>query len=315
MIALPAEVRQYFIEGQYVMRHNPSVWNGIWSEMYIDTTFIRYGHGKGGTIGISLKPETLKTWALKSSYFTSMSHKEEGKRRVLSDKTDREGVRLKLELCIDPLNATQHADGIINIANSHEIDISRTLDYELSPFPTSMFTEEGEMRISKAKSLLRKMLQVSVSTRMIPKQDIIIIDGMALSWVVHWSNQGTVTTLIPNLKHILKCKLESSEVYLIFDWYYDYSAKSPIRGTRPSSASRVYKLTENTLLPPQKVLLTVTENKKQLIGLICEELRSNNEFHKHVVSKFVITGFDNKPFQISAGKVIHDRKDLYTTYE
>ncbi|KAJ8894665.1 hypothetical protein PR048_007329 [Dryococelus australis] len=46
MLALPAEVRQYFMEGQQVMRNNPYVWNGIWSDMYIETTFMRYGHAR-----------------------------------------------------------------------------------------------------------------------------------------------------------------------------------------------------------------------------------------------------------------------------
>ncbi|KAK3727318.1 hypothetical protein QZH41_005489, partial [Actinostola sp. cb2023] len=40
------------------------LWNGIWSDMFIETTFMHYGHGPGGIIGITLKPETLKTWAL-----------------------------------------------------------------------------------------------------------------------------------------------------------------------------------------------------------------------------------------------------------
>lgn len=52
------------MKGDHVMRHNPGIWNGIWSDMFIESTLMRYGHGKGGIIGITLKPETLKTWAL-----------------------------------------------------------------------------------------------------------------------------------------------------------------------------------------------------------------------------------------------------------
>ena len=32
--------------------------------MYIETAFIRYGHGKRGIIGVILKPETIKIWSL-----------------------------------------------------------------------------------------------------------------------------------------------------------------------------------------------------------------------------------------------------------
>jgi len=40
------------------------VWNAIWRDMFIETTFMRYGHGKRGIIGLTLKPETLKIWGL-----------------------------------------------------------------------------------------------------------------------------------------------------------------------------------------------------------------------------------------------------------
>ena len=62
--ALPEEVLQHFMKGDHVMRHIPGLWNGLWSDMFIETTFMQYGHGKAGIIGITLKPETLKTWAL-----------------------------------------------------------------------------------------------------------------------------------------------------------------------------------------------------------------------------------------------------------
>ena len=47
------------MKGFHVMRHVKGLWNGIWSDMFIETTFIRYGHGKPGIIGITLKPQTL----------------------------------------------------------------------------------------------------------------------------------------------------------------------------------------------------------------------------------------------------------------
>ena len=40
------------------------LWNGIWSDMMIETTFMWYGHAPGGLVGITLKPEMLKVWAL-----------------------------------------------------------------------------------------------------------------------------------------------------------------------------------------------------------------------------------------------------------
>ena len=59
---LPESVLKRFLNGEYVMRHNPGVWNGIWSD--IETTFMSYGKGPGGLVGVTLKPSTVKRWAL-----------------------------------------------------------------------------------------------------------------------------------------------------------------------------------------------------------------------------------------------------------
>ena len=55
MEALPENVLQHFMKGAHVMRHISGLWNGLWSDMFIETTFMRYGHGKASIIG--------KTWA------------------------------------------------------------------------------------------------------------------------------------------------------------------------------------------------------------------------------------------------------------
>lgn len=43
-------------------------------------------------------------------------------------------------------------------ASSRDIDINDVLSRELSSVPTSMFTDDGEMRIAKCKSFLKKQL-------------------------------------------------------------------------------------------------------------------------------------------------------------
>ena len=40
--------------------------------------------------------------------------------------------------------------------SSREIDIKQLLSYELSPVPIAMFSEYGEMKVAKAKSVLRR---------------------------------------------------------------------------------------------------------------------------------------------------------------
>ena len=62
MERLPQEVLSHFMKGEHVMHHSAGLWNGIWSDMMIETTFMRYGHAPGGKVGIT--PYTLKLWAL-----------------------------------------------------------------------------------------------------------------------------------------------------------------------------------------------------------------------------------------------------------
>ena len=55
MQAIPHHILQHFTKGDHLVRHIDDIWNGIWSDMFIETTFMRYGKGKHGIIGITLK--------------------------------------------------------------------------------------------------------------------------------------------------------------------------------------------------------------------------------------------------------------------
>ena len=109
MESLGQEELPKFMKGEHVMLHVPGLWNGIWSDMFIETTFMGYGHGPGGIIGITLKPETLKTWALglhicsrleqdiislvgKEQDISQEANKEEMKARIASDGADRQSI-------------------------------------------------------------------------------------------------------------------------------------------------------------------------------------------------------------------------------
>ena len=56
MAALPDDCPAKFMTAEHTMHHIPGIWNGIWSDMNIDTTFMRYEHGKRGIMGVTLKP-------------------------------------------------------------------------------------------------------------------------------------------------------------------------------------------------------------------------------------------------------------------
>ena len=115
------------------MGHIPGIRNAIWHDMFIETTFMKYGHGQRGIIGNTLKPETLNIWRLSlhtcSRLEEDMSaissreknesqdkHKEVAKARMDSDARDRESLRKKIEIYIDPLDPKKHPQSIVNIA-------------------------------------------------------------------------------------------------------------------------------------------------------------------------------------------------------
>ena len=391
MESLDSEVLSHFMKGQHVMHHIPGIWNGIWSDMYIETTFMRYGHAPGGIIGITLKPEALKTWALGlhicsrleedisdivngDAQSTQDTHKEETQARIASDGKDRQSIRKKLDLCVDPLDTGSHPVNIVNIvtgqiadssvnvqdalaigkksmkefeggwpegfsgpiskkvktiadchkfikvgskkvfdttviysrvigvqASSREIDIEKVISHELAPVPTSMFHDDGSMRICKGKSDLKKRLAIETSPRQCNSVNAVVLDGSAILWIVHWPAKGAVVDYIENFKKFLVKKLEDSDVYLIFDRYPDYSTKSVTRDARECTASRVFQLSEQAPLPPQNVILTVSKNKVQLMSMICSNITKDKTFQSQHSArhKLVITGSKKKNTTLS----------------
>ena len=72
MEQLPEDVCDCFLRGEHMMHHIPGIFNGVWSDMATETTFMCYGHGKSGIIGLALKPETVKTWAFSMHAYNSV---------------------------------------------------------------------------------------------------------------------------------------------------------------------------------------------------------------------------------------------------
>ena len=106
------------------------------------------------------------------------------------------------------------------------------------------------------------------------------------------------------------------DVYLTFDRYYGYSIKSVTRGALGGKfATRRYHLNESSPLPPQKVVLTVNENKIQLIDIICNYLVENClASGQPVQHKIVVSGHDPISIELFCGCQFH-RSDLRTTHE
>ena len=71
------------------------------------------------------------------------------------------------------------------LSSDRDVDVNDIFSFELAPVPTAMFMKDG-MRICKAKSNLKRSLQIEVSRRNAGDADASVIDGSALLWTVHW---------------------------------------------------------------------------------------------------------------------------------
>lgn len=180
---------------------------------------------------------------------------------------------------------------VLVLQQSRNININDVLQYELAPVPTSMF-DDGLIRMLQSKSTLKRKLQVEMSSRLAKNPDATIIDGCAILWIIHWPNKGTLQDYVNNFVSYISTKTDKSDVYLVFDRYHNYSIKSGARQERAGQyASRCHKLSQQTPLPPQKVVLTVTRNKIQLIDIICKQLVDMyQQHHADDEHKLVITG-------------------------
>ena len=130
---LPPAILARFMRGEHVTRHRRDYWNGMWSDMFIETTFMRYGKGPNGLIGLTLKPKSVKVWAYSLHTSTTILHdldkmrereighgkvhKEETPSRIKSDGVDREKIRKRLEQCIHPFETMNHPVELVHIAS------------------------------------------------------------------------------------------------------------------------------------------------------------------------------------------------------
>ena len=160
----------------------------------------------------------------------------------------------------------------IGLIPSRKLDKKDLFRYELSPVPTSMLDDNGDMKITKSKSVLKQKLQVSYSTRSSQPQ-VVIIDGSAMQWVIKWPINGNVQDFVNGYINYIMKLFNECDVYLVFDRNYEYTAKCVTRSGRAGKASsKKHKITPTMLLTTQKILLNCTANKVQLIDIICEQV-------------------------------------------
>ena len=108
-----------------------------------------------------------------------------------------------------------------------------------------MYLESGEMKVAKAKSVLKKVLQKEVSSTCIKKAIFtVVIDGSAISYLIPWpASCATVGNLLVRCRNYIEKQLKSYNVYLVFDRYREYSTKW---GSVKSCSSAYHSYTHTT---------------------------------------------------------------------
>ena len=135
-----------FLQGQQTVRHVCGASNSTWYDMFIESTFIWYGHSQGGLIGITLNDNATKRWALRldscrqlvrdlSTVRDDLSehpthHKEESKAGIQADVSYRRKLRERLDQCIDPLDSAGHSPTLFNIVSGKLAAESANVSYE-----------------------------------------------------------------------------------------------------------------------------------------------------------------------------------------
>ena len=191
------------------------------------------------------------------------AHKEEAPARISADQGDRDGLRRKLDVSIDPMDPEKHPENIVNVVNgriapesvnvdraveigaqqmgefeqklpgdtiskkvqtmdvmkesidvgdsnvydtkliysrviglqasSRDVDFHDVMSCELSPVPTALFDESGDMRISKSKAALKNQTKVEVSAKHATLEETCtVIDGCALLWIPTWPSSSPI---------------------------------------------------------------------------------------------------------------------------
>ena len=139
-------IKHFFTKEQSTAHLIAGLFNGIWTDMFIETTWMRHGHGPNGVGGIVMNDKQMKIWCLSEAAVSAvrsqinqlssgdsgkvqMTHKEEAPSRILSDSKDRKALRDTLELCISPLISDDHTNGpLINIVTGQVAQPDCNLD-------------------------------------------------------------------------------------------------------------------------------------------------------------------------------------------
>ena len=146
--------------------------------------------------------------------------------------------------------------------------------------------------------------------------DIIISDASAVLRNLPWPGTGRlvsdfINTVRQHAQHMEKLLIDYDQVFFIFDRYNSDSIKGEERLVRSKGVTRTYNvLSPGVEMPAQKIVISVTRNKVQLIDLIVASLTDDPILSK---SCLILTVSQETPYKIQDGKVelCHELRTLH----
>ena len=104
------------MQREHTTRLQKGYWNRIWSDMYIETSFMKYGKVPCGLIGLTkyglivfiLLLKDLDNIYEQHKKEYEIFHEEEMPARIKADADDRENIHQKLNQYINPLDTASH---------------------------------------------------------------------------------------------------------------------------------------------------------------------------------------------------------------
>ena len=190
--------------------------------MATETTYMRYGHGHKGIVGITLKPESLTTWAYslhtcnrlinglneirdEEGLPTQTYHREEMPSRIKADTKDRETLREKLELIIDPPDSEQHQEGLVNAVTGKVVcHSSVNVNNAIMVGKKQMETFEQSWPEGFHDTIPRKVVTMSVGRKSMKMGDAKVFDTERM-YAMAMALQGGSHSL--NINDIISLKL------------------------------------------------------------------------------------------------------------
>ena len=164
---------------------------------------------------------------------------------------------------------------LLVISQNRDIQLSEVFKHELTPVPSALFDEYGDMR-KGSKAVLTQKVAVFSSTPL-GQVDLEVIDGNEAIYHTSWQRNTIRKSFVDTF---IKSYDRPHDTYIVFDRYDKHSIKSHERLRRAKGViSQDYVLNTNTMLPAKEVIMKSDNNKAALIQHLCEADHSNPHLH------------------------------------